>query len=136
MIKKVVIILVVIIFIGIIYYRFYILNNTSLGNTIEYYTNSDFGITTYISNVDMDNDGIDDQSDILASAREYISTNPKYESKYYEGGYSTDEYGVCTDVVANALLNSGYDLRVLVNEDILNNRDLYDVDIVGHYRIS
>ena len=50
--------------------------------------------------------------------REYISTKPKYKSKYYDGGYSVDEYGVCTDVVANGLLGAGYDLRELVNNDI------------------
>lgn len=47
------------------------------------YYNKDFDIEDYISSVDMDNDGIDDQTDILQSVKEYISTNPKYESKYY-----------------------------------------------------
>ena len=82
------------------------------------YTNDDFDIDTYISSIDKDNDGIDDQTDILGSVREYISTKPKYKSKYYDGGYSVDEYGVCTDVVANGLLGAGYDLRELVNNDI------------------
>lgn len=92
------------------------------------YTNDDFGIDTYVSSVDKDNDGIDDQSDILGSVREYISTKPKYKSKYYDGGYSVDEYGVCTDVVANGLLGAGYDLRELVNNDIENNRETYNID--------
>ena len=73
------------------------------------YYNKDFNITTYKSSIDKDNDGIDDQTDILSGAKEYIKTKPKYKSKYYSTGYSDDEYGVCTDVVANALLNSGYD---------------------------
>lgn len=94
------------------------------------YKNSDFNITTYISSSDEDFDGIDDQTDILNGAREYIDTNPKYKSKYYGTGYPNDEYGVCTDVVAQALLNSGYDLMELVNIDILNNRDMYNIDIV------
>ena len=92
------------------------------------YTNEDFDIETYTSNVDKDNDGVDDQSDILSSVREYISTEPKYKSKYYAGGYSNDEYGVCTDVVANGLLGAGYDLMELVNEHIENNRDMYDIE--------
>ena len=50
-----------------------------------------------------DNDGIDDQTDILNNVREYIKTKPKYKSKYYGTGYPDDEYGVCTDVVANGL---------------------------------
>ena len=92
------------------------------------YTNDDFDIDTYISSIDKDNDGIDDQTDILGSVREYISTKPKYKSKYYDGGYSVDEYGVCTDVVANGLLGAGYDLRELVNNDIENNREMYNID--------
>ena len=94
------------------------------------YSNSDFDIDTYISNVDKDNDGIDDQSDILANARDYIATKPKYKSKYYATGYPDDEYGVCTDVVGYSLLNAGYDLMELVNEDIKNNQDKYDIKVI------
>lgn len=94
------------------------------------YTNADFGIETYISSVDMDNDGIDDQTDILQSAREYLASKPKYKSKYYAGGYPDDEYGVCTDVVAYGLLGTGYDLMELVNQDILLYPDAYAIDIV------
>ena len=50
------------------------------------YTNSDFNIKTYISNVDKDNDGIDDQTDILNNVKKYIHTKPKYQSKYYKIG--------------------------------------------------
>ena len=92
------------------------------------YTNSDFGIDTYISNIDKDNDGVDDQSDILDNVRKYINTKPKYKSKYYAGGYSNDEYGVCSDVVVNGLLGSGYDIMGLVNNHIENNRVLYCID--------
>ena len=91
------------------------------------YYDKDFDIDTYKSSIDKDNDGIDDQTDILGSAKEYIKSKPKYKSKYYSTGYSDDEYGVCTDVVANALLNSGYDLMTLVNEDIQNNKEEYNI---------
>ena len=94
------------------------------------YTNEDFDIETYISNIDKDNDGIDDQTDILNGVRNYIATNPKYKSKYYANGYSDDEYGVCTDVVANGLLNAGYDMMELVNNHIENNMGMYDIEIV------
>ena len=67
------------------------------------YTNADFKIETYVSNIDKDDDGIDDQTDILNNVRNYISKNPKYKSKYYETGYPNDEYGVCTDVVTFGL---------------------------------
>ena len=94
------------------------------------YSNSDFDIETYISSVDKDNDGIDDQTDILNNVREYIKTKPKYKSKYYGTGYPDDEYGVCTDVVANGLKGAGYDLMELVNEDINNNREKYNIKTV------
>ena len=94
------------------------------------YTNEDFNIKTYISKTDKDNDGIDDQTDILNNVRNYIKTNPKYKSKYYATGYPTDEYGVCTDVVAFGLKGAGYDLMNLVNEHIKSNRNLYDIDVI------
>lgn len=91
------------------------------------YTNEDFGIETYTSSVDKDEDGVDDQTDILAGTRAYIATNPQYKSKYYSGGYPDDEYGVCTDVVAFSLFAAGYDLQQLVAEDIENHREDYDI---------
>ena len=94
------------------------------------YSNEDFNIKTYTSSIDKDNDGIDDQTDILNSVREYIATNPKYKSKYYASGYPDDEYGVCTDVVAFGLKGAGYDLIELVNEDIKNNRNNYNIDTI------
>ena len=94
------------------------------------YTNEDFNIKTYISKTDKDNDGIDDQTDIINNVRDYIKTNPKYKSKYYATGYPNDEYGVCTDVVAFALQGAGYDLMNLVNEHIKTNRNLYDIDVI------
>ena len=94
------------------------------------YNNEYFQITTYKSLVDKDEDGVDDQTDILQSAKEYLATNPKYKSKYYGTGYPDDEYGVCTDVVAFALLHSGYDIMTLLNEDVMEVHDAYDIDIV------
>ncbi len=94
------------------------------------YSNEDFNIETYVSSVDKDNDGVDDQTDILNNVRQYISTKPKYKSKYYAGGYPDDEYGVCTDVVAFGLKDAGYDLMQLVNEDIKNNRSDYNIETI------
>ena len=94
------------------------------------YTNEDFGMQTYISKIDKDNDGIDDQTDFLQNVRLYLSKKPKYKSEYYAGGYPTGEYGVCTDVIAIAALNSGYDLRTLVNEDIKSRKEDYNIDTI------
>ena len=116
--KKITIIttLIIIILIIIVLYALYRLNY------IEHkkYTNKDFNIMTYKSKIDKDKDGIDDQTDILNNARAYIKTKPKYKSKYYTTGYP--------DVVAFALKDAGYDLMVLVNEDIKANKDLYNID--------
>lgn len=75
-------------------------------------------IPQFHSSVDRDDDGVDDQLDILNGALAYVSTHPKYKSRYYETGYPDDGYGVCTDVVAYALKNAGYDLQELVDADI------------------
>ena len=101
-------------------------------NTIPHkqYSNSYFNIETYISSIDKDNDGIDDQTDILNNVRIYIAKKPKYKSKYYGTGYPNDEYGVCTDVVANGLKDAGYDLKELVNEDIINNKEKYNIEVI------
>ena len=81
------------------------------------------------SDIDYDSDGIDDYTDILNGAKEFISTKPKYKSKYYDGGYPTDEYRVCTDIIWYALKNAGYDIKTLIDEDIKNNKEEYDEDV-------
>lgn len=94
----------------------------------KYYYNTHFGISTYRSDVDKDSDGVDDQTDILEGVRAYIKTEPKYKSAYYATGYPDDEYGVCTDVVAQGFWAAGYDLMELVNADILAHPQDYDID--------
>ncbi len=126
--KKVLIILPIILMIVVLFviYILYIFNYIPH----KKYSNIDFGIETYISDIDKDEDGIDDQTDILNNVRNYIATKPKYKSKYYATGYSNDEFGVCTDVVTFGLKDAGYDLMNLVNEDIKNNQDRYDIEVV------
>lgn len=78
--------------------------------------------------VDKDKDGIDDQTDILQGALNYVNSHPKYKSKYYDTGYPNDGYGVCTDVVAYALKNAGYDLMEEVQKDIAQHPDAYALE--------
>lgn len=66
----------------------------------------------------------------MANVRKYIAKNPKYKSKYYNTGYPNDQYGVCTDVVANGLKGAGYDLMKLVDKHIRANRDKYNIETV------
>ena len=92
------------------------------------YNNEYFNIEDYVSKIDKDQDGIDDQTDILKNAKKYVNSKPKYKSKYYESGYPNDEYGVCTDVIAYALKNSGYDLMELINQDMIQNKNDYHTE--------
>ncbi len=116
----------IIILILVIIYLLYIFNYIPHRK----YENKDFGIEKYISNTDFDNDGIDDETDILESTKKYLATKPKYKSKYYIGGYPNDNYGVCTDVVSFGLKGAGYDIKKLVNEDINNHKELYGIDVI------
>lgn len=122
--KRIIIIMCIIGVISVISYNLYkynIIPHTQ-------YTDEDFGIESYQSQADCDDDGIDDQTDLLQNVREYIATNPKYRSEYYDTGYPQGEYGVCTDVVGMGLLGAGYNLMELVNQDMLENMDSYPVD--------
>lgn len=122
--KKIIFFIMAVLVVLFIYiYQFYF-------KSLKKYTNSDFNIATYKSSIDKDNDGVDDQTDILNNVKAYISKKPKYKSKYYSTGYPNDEYGVCTDVVAFGLLDAGYDLMELVNEDITNNREKYNIKVI------
>lgn len=84
-------------------------------------------IAPFHSSVDKDNDGIDDETDVLDGALAYVETHPKYKSRYYNSGYPDDGYGVCTDVAATALKSAGYDLMNLVDEDIQRDPSAYDI---------
>lgn len=81
----------------------------------------------YESPGDQDEDGVDDQTDILNGALAYIQTRPRYLSRYYEGGYPDDGCGVCTDVVAFALRSAGFDLKSLMAEDIASAPEDYGI---------
>lgn len=94
------------------------------------YSSYSFDIEVYTSDKDQDGDGLDDQSDLLYSVKAYLDTKPKYKSVYYATGYPDDGQGVCTDVVAFGMRGAGYDLMELVNQDILENKDRYDIDVV------
>lgn len=79
--------------------------------------------------VDADADGIADNDDVLAAALAYVETRPHYKSVYYVSGYPDDEFGVCTDVVAIACREAGYDLQALVAADVARRPDAYDIEI-------
>lgn len=89
------------------------------------YTAEELGIKEISSMRDSDGDGIEDYSDIVMSARAYIATSPTYKSAYYDGGYPTDGCGVSTDVIWQALLGAGIDLKSAIDADIKENVEAY-----------
>lgn len=111
---------------GVLIYIIFRNQSTSAKRLEDQY---DGTIEKFQSSTDYDGDGIDDQTDILQGALNYINTLPKYKSQYYDTGYPNDGYGVCTDVVAFAMLNAGYNLMELVQEDIALHPEDYDIDV-------
>ena len=89
------------------------------------YTAADFGIITVQSSYDANDNGIDDFADLLLGAREVIATKPVYHDAYYLGGYPPAGEGVCTDLVWQAFLYAGYDLKTMIDADIAENPSLY-----------
>lgn len=94
------------------------------------YTSSEFNIETIKSKIDFNNNGIDDYTDILNGAKIDAKNKPKYKSVYYSGGYPPDNVGVCTDVVWRAFKNAGYSLKDMIDKDIENNKEDYNIDII------
>lgn len=91
------------------------------------YSASDFGIETVYSDIDYNNNGVDDYTDILLGARKEAKNHSTYRSAYYSGGYPPEDEGVCTDVIWRALKEAGYSLKDLMDEDILNHLEEYPI---------
>ncbi len=80
---------------------------------------------------DEDEDGISDQKDILLGAVKQLEDPAgnifleEDESNYYEGGDPPRHLANCTDIIARAFLDAGFNIRDMVNEDIIENFDKY-----------
>ena len=83
-----------------------------------FYSSEDFGITVIKSDVDANNNGIDDYTDILEGARIDAYNHPVYDGRYWNLGYPPDNIGVCTDVIWRAFKHAGYNLRAMLDNDI------------------
>lgn len=124
--KKFFILFVILFLLFISAFLFFVLNHLNLiplGQKIYYA--EDFGINVLKSDVDFDNDSIDNYTDIMLGARKDAENRPTYKSAYYSGGYPPENEGVCTDVVWRAFKNAGYNLKDLIDEDIKNNVSEY-----------
>lgn len=89
------------------------------------YTEMDF--SNFKKIIDYNGNGISDNDEFVIGALKFVNQKPEYKSEYYEGGYPPYGVGVCTDVVASAFLEAGYDLRELVDSDIRLNRSYYNL---------
>jgi uncharacterized protein len=81
---------------------------------------------------DEDNDGINDQEDILLGAKSQLVPPAKNifalgeeELNYYKGGDPPKGLAVSTDIIARAMMDAGFVLMDLVYEDITSNFDQY-----------
>lgn len=74
---------------------------------------------------DKNGNGIDDYTDILVGAKKEAELKRMYRSAYYTGGYPPENEGVCTDIIWRSLKYAGYDLKQLVDTDIINNKKSY-----------
>ena len=83
------IIIALLIFCSIVFYVPTHYQRTSASRPEDDYQNR---IPQFHSSADRDDDGVDDQLDILNGALAYVSTHPKYKSRYYETGYPDDRY--------------------------------------------
>lgn len=120
--KKVVIGVLIFIILGLTTYlglRYYGLIQT------KYYDAEYFGIEVIKSDIDYNQNGIDDYTDILNGAVLAGKKRPTYRSAYYKGGYPPENEGVCTDVIWRALKHAGYNFKELVDEDIEAHLDRY-----------
>ena len=91
----------------------------------RYYNSKDFKIQTVKSQIDFNNNGVDDYTDIMLGARKDAQNKPRYDGKYIDGGYPPDDIGVCSDVVWRAFKNAGYNLREMVDNDIKSRPEAY-----------
>jgi uncharacterized protein YijF (DUF1287 family) len=81
---------------------------------------------------DIDKDGINDQKDIMMGAKIQLEvpainifSEGLNESNYYSGGDPPPELAICTDIIARAFKEAGFDIRQLVFDDISSNFSEY-----------
>lgn len=123
--KKTLIVLISISLVLLIISLVYLDKESKLAEIIPQISISKLEIPQIEIDHDEDGDGIKDLADILEGARKDVENKPKYKSVYYADGYPPDNEGVCTDVIWRSLMNAGYNLKELIDEDIKNNLNEY-----------
>ncbi len=77
------------------------------------------------SSIDNDGDKVNDYIDIVENARAQIGVVTKYDTNYYSSAFPPADSGACADVIWRALLESGYDFKKMIDEDIVANSEIY-----------
>ena len=85
----------------------------------------DFGHARLKSPIDFNSNGVDDYADFLAGAKLDAKNHPRYDGAYVQGGYPSDDIGVCTDVIWRAFKMAGYSLKDMVDKDIAAHTSAY-----------
>ncbi|MEW6771997.1 MAG: DUF1287 domain-containing protein [Bacillota bacterium] len=75
-------------------------------------------IPLVVAEHDANRNGVPDALDFVAGARREAERRTRYDAGYYAGGYPPEGRGACTDIVAQAFREAGYDLKKMVDEDI------------------
>ncbi len=91
---------------------------------------------------DRDNDGINDQKDIMLGAEKQLREPAKNifleedEPNYYQNGDPPENLAISTDIIARAFREAGFDLKELVHEDIKENFDQYPLREIWGQTVS
>lgn len=95
-----------------------------------------------VASSDFDGDGIIDQEDILMGAKKQLKIKAENiklvegEPNYYKDGDPPESLALCTDIIARAFWEAGYDLRELVSRDISNNFSQYPLKEIWNQNVS
>ena len=82
---------------------------------------------------DADEDGINNQKDIMLDAKKQLGNPAKNisleegETNYYQGGDPPEDLADCTDIIVRAFFEAGFSLKDLVYEDIKENFGQYPI---------
>jgi len=91
---------------------------------------------------DFNKNGNNDAKDIVLGAKKQLEIRSKnifiegsQEPNYYKGGDPPSEWALNTDIIARSFKEAGYDLRVLINEDIKENFSEYPLQKLWNQRV-
>jgi uncharacterized protein YijF (DUF1287 family) len=76
-------------------------------------------VPTVIPSQDQNHNGIPDSIDLVNGARQEVTRRTWYDNSYYQGGYPPEGRGDDADVIWRAFRAAGYNLKDMVDADIL-----------------